>query len=148
VLHDSGELINRKGHHRHGEYLIRNSRISGLEGWAKNMTAALVRYHNKKSEPSAAHEVFATLNRTQRKETRILAGMLRLAERLESDHRQAIAKLSIEGGPRDVRIHVELRDSSRLNLAGIERKARLLERELNLRLSFHRILVVEKARVA
>ena len=148
VLHDSGELINRKGHHRHGEYLIRNSRISGLEGWAKNMTAALVRYHNKKSEPSAAHEVFATLNRTQRKETRILAGMLRLAERLESDHRQAIAKLSIEGGPRDVRIHVELRDSSRLNLAGIERKARLLERELNLRLSFHRILVVEKTRVA
>jgi hypothetical protein len=47
-----------------------------------------------------------------------------------------------------VRIHVELRDSSRLNLGGIERKARLLERELNLRLSFHRILVVEKARVA
>ena len=148
VLHDSGELINRKGHHRHGEYLIRNSRISGLEGWAKNMTAALVRYHNKKSEPSAAHEVFAALNRTHRKEVRILAGMLRLAERLESDHRQAIAKLAIEGGPRDVRIHVELRDSSRLNLAGIERKARLLERELHLRLSFHRVLVVEKARVA
>jgi exopolyphosphatase / guanosine-5'-triphosphate,3'-diphosphate pyrophosphatase len=148
VLHDSGELINRKGHHRHGEYLIHNAKIPGLEGWAKNMTAALVRYHNKKSEPSAAHKVFATLNRNQRKEARILAGMLRLAERLESDHRQAIAKLSIEGGPRDVRIHVELQDSSRLNLAGIERKARLLERELNLRLSFHRVLVVERERVA
>ena len=148
VLHDSGELINRKGHHRHGEYLIRHSKIPGLSGWTKNMTAALVRYHNKKSEPSAAHEVFASLNRNQRKEARVLAGMLRLAERLESDHSQAIAKLSIEGGPRDVRIHVELRDSSRLNLAGIERKARLLERELNLRLSFHRVLVVEKERVA
>lgn len=148
VLHDSGELINRKGHHRHGEYLIHNAIIPGLDGWAKNMTAALVRYHNKKSEPNAAHKVFASLNRDQRKEARILAGMLRLAERLESDHSQAIAKLSVEGGPRDVRIHVELRDSSRLNLGGIERKARLLERELNLRLSFHRVLVVEKARVA
>jgi len=148
VLHDSGELINRKGHHRHGEYLIHNAKIPGLGGWAKNMTACLVRYHNKKSEPTPAHKVFASLNREQRKQARILGGMLRLAERLESDHQQAIAKLSIEGGPRDVRIHVELRDASRLNLAGIERKARLLERELNLRLSFHRVLVVEKARVA
>ncbi len=146
ALHDSGELINRKGHHRHGEYL-HNAKITGLRGWAKNMTACL-RYHNKKSEPSAVHQVFASLNREQRKEARILAGMLRLAERLESDHRQAIAGLSVEGGPRDLRIHVELRDNSRLNLAGIERRARLLERELNLRLSFHRVLIVEKERVA
>ena len=148
TLHDSGELINRKGHHRHGEYLVWNAKIPGLRGWAKNMTACLVRYHNKKSEPSAAHKVFASLDREHRKTARILSGMLRLAERLESDHRQAIAKLTIEGGPRDVRIHVELRDNSRLNLAGIERRARLLDRELNLRLSFQRVQVVEKARVA
>ncbi len=148
MLHDCGVLINRKAHHRHGEYLIRNAKIPGLRGWAKNMTACLVRYHNRKSEPSAAHNVFATLNREQRKKARLLAGMLRLAERLESDHRQAIARLTVEGGPRDVRIHVEMRDASRLNLAGIERKARLLERELNLRLSFQRVLVVEKQRVA
>jgi exopolyphosphatase/guanosine-5'-triphosphate,3'-diphosphate pyrophosphatase len=141
-------LINRKAHHRHGEYLIHNAKIPGLSGWAKNMTACLVRYHNRKSEPSTTHSVFATLSREQRKKARLLAGMLRLAERLESDHRQAISKLTVEGGPRDVHIHVEMRDASRLNLAGIERKARLLERELNLRLSFQRVLVVEKERVA
>jgi exopolyphosphatase/guanosine-5'-triphosphate,3'-diphosphate pyrophosphatase len=148
MLHDCGVLINRKAHHRHGEYLIHNAKIPGLRGWAKNMTACLVRYHNRKSEPSTAHPVFATLNREQRKKARLLAGMLRLAERLESDHRQGISKLTVEGGPRDVRIHVEMRDASRLSLAGIERKARLLESELNLRLSFHRVLMVEKERVA
>jgi exopolyphosphatase/guanosine-5'-triphosphate,3'-diphosphate pyrophosphatase len=148
TLHDSGHLIHRKAHHRHGEYLVRNSKIPGLRGWAKNMTGCLVRYHNGKSEPSAAHKLFASLDRERRKQVRILAGMLRLAERLESDHHQAIAGLTVEGGPREVRVHVELRDESRLNLAGIERKARLLERELNLRLSFHRVLVVQKARVA
>jgi exopolyphosphatase / guanosine-5'-triphosphate,3'-diphosphate pyrophosphatase len=148
MLHDCGVLINRKAHHRHGEYLIHNAKIPGLRGWAKNMTACLVRYHNRKSEPSTAHSVYATLNREQRKKTRLLAGMLRLAERLESDHRQAISKITVEGGPRDVRIHVEMRDASRLNLAGIERKARLLERELNLRLTFQRVLLVEKERVA
>ena len=148
LLHDSGVLINRKAHHRHGEYLVHNARIPGLDGWAKNMTACLVRYHNRKSEPSTKHPVFATLSREHRKTTRLLAGMLRLAERLESDHRQGISKITLEGGPRDIRVHVELRGNSRLNLAGIERKARLLERELNLRLSFQRVLVVEKARVA
>jgi exopolyphosphatase/guanosine-5'-triphosphate,3'-diphosphate pyrophosphatase len=148
VLHDCGVLVNRKAHHRHGEYLIHNAKIPGLRGWVKNVTAALVRYHNRKSEPSAAHAVFASLSREQRKTARLLAGMLRLAERLESDHRQSISRLTVEGGPRDVRIHVEMRDASRLNLAGIERKAKLFERELNLRLSFQRVLVVEKARVA
>jgi exopolyphosphatase/guanosine-5'-triphosphate,3'-diphosphate pyrophosphatase len=148
MLHDCGVLINRKAHHRHGEYLIHNAKIPGLRGWAKNMTAALVRYHNRKSEPSAAHSAYAALSREQRKKARLLAGMLRLAERLESDHRQGISKLTVEGGPRDIRVHVEMRDASRLNLAGIERKAKLLEQELNLRLSFQRVLLVEKERVA
>ena len=144
VLHDCGVLINRKAHHRHGEYLIHNAKMSGLRGWQKNMTACLVRYHNRKSEPSTTHAVYATLSREQRKTARLLSGMLRLAERLESDHRQAISRITVEGGPRDVRIHVEMRDASRLNLAGIERKARLLEGELNVRLSFQRALTVEK----
>lgn len=148
LLHDAGLLINRKAHHRHGEYLIHNAKIPGLRGWAKSMTASLVRYHNRKSEPSAAHAAFASLTREQRKKARILAGMLRLAERLESDHRQAIAKITLSGGPRDVQIHVEMRDGSRLNLAGIERRARLLEQELGLRLRFQRALVMAKERVA
>jgi exopolyphosphatase/guanosine-5'-triphosphate,3'-diphosphate pyrophosphatase len=148
TLHDSGVLINRRGHHRHGEYLVRNSKISGLGGRIKNMTAALIRYHNRKSEPSTMHKVYASLDSEHRKAARVLSGMLRLAERLESDHSQSIAKLSVSGGPREVQIHVELRDNSRLDLAGIERKARLLEQELNLRLSFQRVLVVEKKRVA
>lgn len=148
MLHDAGVLINRKAHHRHGEYLIHNAKIPGLRGWAKNMTACLVRYHNRKSEPSTAHAVFATLTREQRKKARVLAGMLRLAERLESDHRQAISKITIDGGPREVLVYVEMRDASRLNLAGVERKARLLEQELNLRLSFQRVLLVQKERVA
>ncbi len=148
LLHDSGQAVHRKAHHRHGEYLVRHGKIAGLRGWARNMVASLVRYHNGKSEPSAAHDAFAALNRTRRKHTRLLAGMLRLAERLESDHRQAIASLTLEGGPQVFRVHLELREGIRANLAGIERKARLLEREMNIQLSFHRVLCVEKERVA
>ncbi len=118
LLHDCGVLINRKGHHRHGEYLIHFAKIPGLLGWEKNMTAALVRYHNKKSEPSTKHSVFASLSSEQRRMARLLAGMLRLAECLESDHRQVISKLTVEGGPRDVRVHVEMRDSIAAEFGG------------------------------
>jgi exopolyphosphatase/guanosine-5'-triphosphate,3'-diphosphate pyrophosphatase len=148
ALHDSGHVINRKAHHRHGEYLVRNGKIPGLRGWQRNMAASLVRYHNGKSDPSTAHKIFASLDRNRRKQVRILAGILRLAERLENDHHQAIAKLTVEGGPQDVRVYLELRNGSRLNLSGIERKARLLQRELNLNFTFHRILFVKKAMVA
>ena len=36
MLHDCGVLINRKAHHRHGEYIVHNAKIPGLRGWAKN----------------------------------------------------------------------------------------------------------------
>ncbi len=43
---------------------------------------------------------------------------------------------------------MELKDGTRFNLTGIERKARLAERELNVRLRFQRVVFVEKAKVA
>ena len=49
---------------------LHNAKIPGLRGWAKNMTACLVRYHNKKSEPSAKHNVFASLDRQAPQEQR------------------------------------------------------------------------------
>ena len=39
-LHDVGHFINRKAHHRHGEYLIRNGDIPGLRGWRCEMAVS------------------------------------------------------------------------------------------------------------
>ena len=148
TLHDCGHLIHHKAHHRHGEYLVASAKIPGLRGWNKRVAASLVRYHNGKSEPTARHDVFASLNRLQRSKTRILAGMLSLAERLESGHRQAILGLTVTGGPSELDVQVELRNGTRLNLEGIERKARLLEREMKIQLSFSRFVLVQRKRVA
>ena len=148
ILHDCGHLIHHKAHHRHGEYLVASAKIAGLRGWNKRVAASLVRYHNGKSEPTARHEVFASLNRLQRKNTRILSGILRLAERLESGHRQAILGLTVTGGPSEINVQIELRDGKRLNLDGIHRKARLLEREMKFHLSFGRFVLVQRKSVA
>jgi exopolyphosphatase/guanosine-5'-triphosphate,3'-diphosphate pyrophosphatase len=66
VLHDVGYFINRKGHHRHGDYLIRNGDIPGLRGWRRDMVACLVRYHNSKSDPHPDHKLYHALDSPRR----------------------------------------------------------------------------------
>ncbi len=89
LLHDVGHFINRKAHHRHGEYLIRNGDIPGLRGWRCEMVAALVRYHNSKSEPQLEHSSYAALDGQHRRQARLLTSLLRIAEKLESEHAAA-----------------------------------------------------------
>ena len=55
LLHDIGHVISHHGHHKHGEYLALNGDIPGLEGRDRAIVAALVRYHNRKSEPASHH---------------------------------------------------------------------------------------------
>jgi exopolyphosphatase/guanosine-5'-triphosphate,3'-diphosphate pyrophosphatase len=52
LLHDTGHMISHRGHHKHGEYLAMSGDIPGLEGRDRAVVAALVRYHNRKSEPA------------------------------------------------------------------------------------------------
>ncbi|HXP24008.1 MAG TPA: Ppx/GppA phosphatase family protein, partial [Candidatus Sulfotelmatobacter sp.] len=51
LLHDVGHRVSHRGHHKHGEYLALNGDIPGLEGRDRNIVGAVVRYHNRKSEP-------------------------------------------------------------------------------------------------
>src|SRR6202043_2689730 len=82
LLHDIGHFVHRKSHHRHGEYLVRNGEIPGLRGWRRDMAAALVRYHNCKSDPQLEHASYATLDGPRRRESRLLSALLRIAEKL------------------------------------------------------------------
>ncbi|MDE3169060.1 MAG: HD domain-containing protein, partial [Acidobacteriota bacterium] len=84
ILHDAGYFISKKSHHRHGEYMVRNSEIPGVAGWRRDVIAALVRYHNSKSEPQPQHASYAALNGERRQQMRMLTSLLRIAEKLES----------------------------------------------------------------
>ncbi len=61
LLHDTGHMISHRGHHKHGEYLALNGDIPGLEGRDRAVVAALVRYHNRKSEPGGHHPAYSAL---------------------------------------------------------------------------------------
>jgi exopolyphosphatase/guanosine-5'-triphosphate,3'-diphosphate pyrophosphatase len=146
LLHDIGHFIHRKAHHRHGEYLIRNSDIPGWRGWRRDMIAALVRYHNCKSEPQAQHASYASLDGARRRHVRLLTSLLRIAEKLESEHAERIAGVDVQIAGRRAIFAIQAAEGTRLDLAGLERKADLFEKEFHLKAEFRR--AQRRARVA
>jgi len=139
VLHDVGHFVNNKAHHRHGEYLIRNGQVPGLRGWRRDMVAALVRYHNCKSEPQLAHESYASLDSEQRRHVRLLTSLLRIAEKLESEHAQKISGVDIQIAGRRAIFQICAAEGTRLDIAGLARKTDLFEKEFHLRPEFRRV---------
>ena len=138
LLHDIGHFVNRKSHQRHGEYLVRNADIPGLRGWRCDIVGTLVRYHNTKSEPEVAHASYAALDGEQRRQARILSSLLRIAERLESEHEQRVNGVDVRIEGRKAIFLISAADGTRLDLSGLERKAKLFETEFHLKAEFRR----------
>src|ERR1700680_2860682 len=93
LLHDVGHMVSHRGHHKHGEYLALNGDIVGLEGRDRAVVAAVVRYHNRKSEPAGHPGAYASLNNNDKHMVRRLASILRIAEALDHSHRQRVTNL-------------------------------------------------------
>lgn len=144
LLHDVGHFVNRKAHHRHGEYLIRNGEIPGLQGWRRDMVAALVRYHNTKSEPALDHASYAALDNERRRQTRVLTSLLRIAEKLESEHAERIAGVDVQISGRKAIFVIRATEGTRLDLAGLQRKSGMFEKEFRLSVEFRRAQGKEK----
>ncbi len=138
LLHDVGHHVSKKAHHRHGEYLVRNGEIPGVEGWRRDMIAALVRYHNCKSEPDLQHASYAALNSDRRRQVRLLTSLLRIAEKLESEHAQRIAGVDVQISGRRAIFFVRAAEGTRVDISGLDRKADLFEREFHLKAEFRR----------
>jgi exopolyphosphatase/guanosine-5'-triphosphate,3'-diphosphate pyrophosphatase len=139
LLHDVGKIINTRSHHKHGEYLLRWGQIPGLDGRRREMAACLVRYHNHKSEPNPEHKPYGALDREQRRQVRLLAAILRLAEGLDVTHRQAITRLRAAYEGREVEVEAVSKLNLGKELAAAQRRAELFEREFRARAVFRRV---------
>jgi exopolyphosphatase/guanosine-5'-triphosphate,3'-diphosphate pyrophosphatase len=128
----------------HGEYLFRNGEIPGLRGWRRDMVAAVVRYHNSKSEPELEHASYAALDSERRRHARLLTSLLRIAEKLESEHAQHITGVDVQISGHKAIFVIRASEGTRLDLMGLERKSTLFEREFHLKPEFRRAQGKEK----
>ena len=136
LLHDTGHMISHRGHHKHGEYLAMYGDIPGLEGRDRAVVAAVVRYHNRKSEPAGHHAAYSSLNNADKRITQRLAAILRIAEALDHSHRQRVLKLRASFQRGAVGLQVHARGDVAEDLRAADRSAELFEKEFHVKLYF------------
>jgi len=136
LLHDVGHRVSHRGHHKHGEYLALNGDIPGLEGRDRQIVAAIVRYHNRKSQPDGHHPAYSSLNSADQRFARRLASIVRIAEGLDHSHRQRVLGLRASFQRGAVTFQVEARGDAAEDLRDAERSAALFEKEFHVQLFF------------
>ena len=95
LLHDVGTFIRPSGHHKHGEYIVVNSEIFGLNRGDLTIIANVVRYH-RKSPPASTHVNFIALPREDRIVVMKLAAIVRVADALDRGHDQRLRDAAFE----------------------------------------------------
>ncbi len=134
VLHDIGNALSYTRHHRHSEYLIRNTDIPGLVDRERDLVARIARYH-RRSPPEHNHPGMEGLSRDERLTVRKLATLLRIADALDRSHLQAVRRMHVVRRPRDVSILLAGRGVFDLELWDAGREAALFRRVFGRRLS-------------
>ncbi|HEY6945430.1 MAG TPA: Ppx/GppA phosphatase family protein [Candidatus Acidoferrum sp.] len=133
LLHDTGHMISHRGHHKHGEYLVLNGDIPGLEGRERAIVAGLVRYHNRKSEPAGHHPAYSSLDDADKPILRRLAAILRIAESLDHSHRQRVVKIHASFQRGAVGLEVQARGDATEDLRDAGRSAEWFEKECHVK---------------
>ncbi len=135
LLHDVGLAVNGRGHHKHGEYLVRHADIPGLSKHQQTVVACLVRYHGE-SMPDLHHRLYSSLAQTDRTRVRQLAALLRIAVALDAGETQAVRRVDVKIQRRTILVRIAPSSEAQVNLRELRRKARFFEREFGISLRF------------
>ena len=132
LLHDVGEVVNVRGHHKHSEYMIRWARIPGLDDTAREMIALMARTHRK--DAARAKQIIneSVLSKELRGQVRKLTALLRVADGLDWEHRSRVEQVVATRMGDAIILDLVVRDGPSREDAQLVRKADLLKEELGL----------------
>lgn len=125
LLHDIGQAVEVKDHHKHSRDLILSRRWPGLEERDRAIVACVARYHRGK-HPDPSHKAFRELGKDDRQLVRQLAGLVRVADGLDRGHAASVKAIRAVITPDAVTLQVVQRNHAPLDLVGALRKAGLL----------------------
>jgi exopolyphosphatase/guanosine-5'-triphosphate,3'-diphosphate pyrophosphatase len=94
ILHDIGQFLNNRQHHKHSYYLIKNSQLPGISQDELNIIAAIARYH-RRAVPRDSHPEYMQLDAPSRVLVSKMAAIIRVADALDRSHNAKFAKLNI-----------------------------------------------------
>ncbi|HLM61083.1 MAG TPA: Ppx/GppA phosphatase family protein, partial [Pyrinomonadaceae bacterium] len=103
LLHDVGYHISHESHHKHSQYLIKHSEMTGFSESEKLIIANIARYH-RGSLPKEKHTDFMQLREKDRKGVAQLGAILRLAEALDRGHENHITDIKFKRDKQNVHL--------------------------------------------
>jgi exopolyphosphatase/guanosine-5'-triphosphate,3'-diphosphate pyrophosphatase len=98
LLHDVGQLVNYRKHHRHSYQLIMHGERLPFSPRERALVALVSRYHQRRG-PKKKHRQFGSLAPEEQAIVRRLAGILRVAEGLDRGHSALVEKVAVEVCP-------------------------------------------------
>ena len=127
LLHDIGQHVSRRGHHRHAAYLVENAELRGFSPGEIEFLATLVRHH-RRGDPKPSEPRFAALDKDSRERVRKLAALLRVADGLDRGRRGSVEAIDVQLGADLVVLRLHARDDAELALWGMRRRRELFEK--------------------
>ena len=94
LLHDIGNYVNLRGHHKHAQYLLSVSDIFGLSQDDMAIVSNVGRYH-RRALPQKSHLPYMAVDRDGRVLINKLSAILRLANALDADHLQKVKDVRV-----------------------------------------------------
>ncbi len=95
ILHDVGQLVSYKSHHRHSYQLIMHADRIGLGARERALVALVSRYHRRRG-PRRSDPPFAALSADDQTLVRRTVGLLRVADGLDRGHTAVVEGVSAE----------------------------------------------------
>lgn len=135
ILHDIGWIEGQKGHHKTAMKLIFNSKKLPFTGNQLRMIALIARYH-RKALPKDSHPLFSQLSNKDKKKTRILAGILRIADGLDRTHTCAVQTIKCDLSGKDILVRYQSPHPSTFEKEAAYKKSDLLKQVLNKNVRF------------
>ena len=126
TVHEIGMFIRASGHNLHGQYIIENSEIFGLQREEMDIIGNVVRYH-RGNEPSHSDLNYVALQREERILVLKMASILRVADALDRGHSQQINQLIVEKKGETMVLRTEGNRDLSLEHIGLEEKGGLFQ---------------------
>jgi exopolyphosphatase/guanosine-5'-triphosphate,3'-diphosphate pyrophosphatase len=135
MVHDIGQHVSPKGHHRHAAYLVEAAQLRGFAPSEVAFLAALVRHH-RRGDPKPSEARFAALSDEDRLRLRKLAALLRVADGLDRGRRGVVEDLTADVGADLVILRLRVHGDAELSLWGARRRRDLFEQVFGREIEF------------
>ena len=131
VLHEVGQFVSFRRHHKHSLYLIHNSDLPNYSPDEIPLVALVARYH-RGAEPRDEHFLYGELDREDQERVRALAALLRVADALDREHLQRVPAVRAEVQQGMLLLQVEGKGDLLLERWALRKKGRMLQSLMDL----------------